>query len=29
MNKELKMRRYGRMDKNKQGDCKSLAMAGC
>ena len=24
----LELRRYGRMDKNKQGDCKSLAMAG-
>lgn len=25
----LELRRYGRMDKNKQRDCKSLAMAGC
>ena len=25
----IEMRRYGRMDKNKQRDCKSLAMAGC
>ena len=25
----LELRRYGRMDKNKQRDCESLAMAGC
>ena len=31
MDKELKIsaEKYGRMDKNKQRDCESLAMAGC